>query len=358
MTDLRVGVVGVGALGKHHARIYTGIPGVKLVAVADGHAERGRAVAAQHGARWAADYRQWLTDVDAVSVVVPTVAHLTVAADFLRAGVPVLIEKPLAHDLAAGQMLVDLAERHKTLLQVGHIERFNPAWQAAAPFCQTPRYLKAERTSTFTFRSTDIGVVLDLMIHDLDLVLSLVRAPLRDLQAFGVGVMSDHEDAVQARLTFEDGTIADLTASRISPTAKRTVQAWTAGGCVDIDLHQRVVQRYAPAARLMFGESPVALAQEPGADVEALKQRVFGDFIEVEQVPVPTQDALTAELQAFVDCVRGGSTPLVDGVAGLRAMSAAAAVLQAVKSHAWNGQNNGPTGLALARQAFPQRRAA
>ncbi|OYW20849.1 MAG: hypothetical protein B7Z55_06695 [Planctomycetales bacterium 12-60-4] len=219
MSRVKVGVIGVGALGRHHARILSEMDGVELVAVADAHAERGREIAAKHGARWVSDYRQLLPDVDAVSVVVPTVAHLSVAADFLRARIPVLVEKPLAHNVEAGQALVDLAERHQTLLQVGHIERFNPAWKSAAPWCREPKYIRAERTSTFTFRSTDIGVVLDLMIHDLDLVLSLANSPIRSVEALGIGVMGDHEDAVQARLVFENGCVADLTASRISPTA-------------------------------------------------------------------------------------------------------------------------------------------
>lgn len=358
MSRLKMGVVGVGALGRHHARILSEMEGVELVAVADAHAERGRDIAAKHGARWVADYRQLLPDVDAVSVVVPTVAHLAVAADFLRARIPVLVEKPLAHNVDAGRALVELADRHQTLLQVGHIERFNPAWQTAAPWCREPKYIRAERTSNFTFRSTDIGVVLDLMIHDLDLVLSLARSPIRSVDALGVGVMGDHEDAVQARIVFENGCVADLTASRISPSAQRTVQAWSSLGCVTVDLHQRKVTRYTPSPALLFGESPVLQAQQPNADLDALKSSVFGELVEVHELSVPAGDALTAELLSFVDCVNTGRAPVVDGRQALAAMLAAEEVLSSVAGHQWTGRNGGLTGPHVVRVPQPLRRAA
>lgn len=347
MSDVRVGVVGVGALGRHHARILSEMDGVDLVMVADAHADRGREVAARHGARWVADYRQLLPEVDAVSIVVPTVAHLAVAADFLRAGIPVLVEKPLADTLEAGRALVDLAERHRTLLQVGHIEQFNPAWQAAKPHCRNPKYIRAERTSTFTFRSIDIGVVLDLMIHDIELVQSLNDSPLATVEAFGIGVMGSHEDAVQARLRFENGCIADLTASRINPVAQRSLQCWSAQGCVTVDLQQRTVQRFAPSADLFSEPTPVQQALQPDANLEALKAGVFGEFIEVADVPVLPGDALTAELRSFIDCTLTGETPAVTGQQALAAIATADRVLQGVRTHRW-------TGNAI----VPQRRAA
>ena len=358
MSRVRVGVVGVGALGRHHARILSEMDGVELVGVADAHAERGREVAARHGVRWVADHLQLLPDVDAVSIVVPTVAHLSVAADFLRARIPVLVEKPLADSVTAGQAIVDLADRYQTLVQVGHIERFNPAWQAAAPWCQQPKYIRAERTSNFTFRSTDIGVVLDLMIHDLDLVLSLNRSPIRSVEAFGVAVMGEHDDAVQARIRFEDGCIADLTASRISPTAQRSVQVWSALGCVTVDLHQRQVTRFSPSAALVCGESPVAQARRPDANLEALKASVFGDFVEVESVPVAAGDALTAELRSFIDCVRSGKPPVVDGRQALAALQAADQVLHSMAEHSWSGATAGPAGPQVVRQPVARLRAA
>lgn len=358
MNNLRVGVVGVGALGRHHARILSEMDGVTLVAVADAHAERGREVAARHAARWVADYRQMLPDVDAVSVVVPTVAHLAVAADFLRAGVPVMMEKPLAHNVAAARAIVDLADRHRTLLQVGHIERFNPAWQTAQPWCSSPKYLRMERTSGFTYRSTDIGVVHDLMIHDLDLVLSLNRCPLRHVEAFGVSVMGEHEDTAQARLIFANGCIADLTASRVSPVVQRSAQIWTPSGCVNVDLQQRKVQRYAPSAALIFGDSPIEQAKRPDANLETLKAEVFGQLIEVQDLPVPASDALTAELSAFMACVRTGQTPLVNGSQAFLAMEVADRILSCIAEHQWEGTPAGAIGPQVIRQHVTTRRRA
>ena len=184
-------VIGVGALGRHHARILSELPEVDLVAVADSRIEQGQEVAAKCRSKWFADYRELVDSgrVDAVSVVVPTTAHRNVAGEFLTAGIPVLVEKPLAASVAEAQTLVDLARDNQALLQVGHIERFNPAFQAARSRIDQPKYIRAERTSTYTFRSTDIGVVHDLMIHDIDLVLALVQCPLRSVEAFGVTVM-------------------------------------------------------------------------------------------------------------------------------------------------------------------------
>jgi predicted dehydrogenase len=358
MNRLRVGVVGVGALGRHHARILSEMTDVELVAVADSHPARGQEVAERCRTRWVADYRLLLSEVEAVSVVVPTAAHLPVASEFLRHGIPVLVEKPLAPTVAAGRELAELARKQQTLLQVGHIERFNPAWQAALPKLDAPKYLRAERLAPFTFRSTDVGVVLDLMIHDLDLVLSLVRSPLRTVEAFGIAVMGPHEDVAQARLTFQNGCMADLTASRIHPSAKRGLQAWTRSGCTAIDLHARTVMHFAPTAALRQGESPVLVAQQPGADIESLKAAVYGRWLDSAEVAVPVQDALTAELAEFVGCVRNGSHPLVNGDTALEALLAAERVLSQVASHQWEGHPGGAIGpLVIDHQLSPLRKA-
>ena len=339
MPRLRLAVVGVGALGRHHARILSELPDVELVAVADSRAEQGQDIAAKCRTRWVADYRELLSRdvVDAVSVVVPTVAHRAVAGAFLEAGIPVLVEKPLAANVTHARELVTLASRQGTLLQVGHIERFNPAFQAVAPLIVAPKYIRAERTSGYTFRSTDIGVVHDLMIHDIDLVLSLVRSSLRSVEAFGTTVMGGQEDVAQARLRFENGCVADLTASRISPTAVRSLQAWSATGCVTCDMHSREVKRFAPSDALKFGSAPLDLARQPGADIEQLKKDVFGRFVTVESPSIDASgpDALTQELIEFVHCVRNGGSPHVDGEQALQAMIVADAVLQSLAAHDW-----------------------
>jgi len=344
MSRLRVGVVGVGALGRHHARILSEMPDVELVAVADSHAERGQDVAARCRTQWVADYRQLASDVDAVSIVVPTSAHLSVASEFLNRSIPVLVEKPLAPSVSAARELTELARSNRTTLQVGHIERFNPAWQDALPRLDAPKYIRAERLAPFTFRSTDIGVVLDLMIHDLDLVLSIVPSPLRAVEAFGMSLMGPNEDIVQARLSFQNGCIADLTASRVHPEARRSFHAWSRSGCVAVDLHQRTIQRFSPTPALLQGPPPVSLAQQPDADVEALKSSVFTRWFDFAQQSVPPQDALTAELASFLDCVRNQQQPLVDGDTALAALIAAERVLAQVALHQWEGHPAGPVG--------------
>lgn len=341
MTRLRLAVVGVGALGRHHARILSELPEVELVAVADSRAEQGRDIAAKCRTRWVADYRELLSRnaIEAVSVVVPTVAHRQVAGEFLDAGIPVLVEKPLAANVSQARELVEQADRQNVLLQVGHIERFNPAFQAARPLIVEPKYIRAERTSGYTFRSTDIGVVHDLMIHDIDLVLSLVQSPLLSAEAFGTTVIGGQEDVAQARLRFENGCVADLTASRVSPTVARSLQAWSADGCVTCDMHTREVKRYARSEALRLGPAPLDLASQPGADIEQLKKDIFGRFIAVETHAVDASgpDALTRELSEFVDCVRHNRKPLIDGQAGLNAMVVAQEILQSVAKHRWNG---------------------
>jgi len=335
MSRLKMMVAGAGALGRHHARILSCMDDVDLVAVADPREDAGRDVAAAHGSTWVADLRDAIDQVDAASVVVPTCLHVEVAAEFLSRGIPTLVEKPLAGNASDAGQLVQLAAENDTILQVGHVERFNPAMISARKRSGLPKYIRAERMSPFPFRSTDIGVVHDLLIHDIDLVLELVRSEVTDVQAFGVSLMSSLEDIVNARLTFENGCIVDLTASRLHPVAKREMQIWSAIGCVNVDFQNRSVTSYTPGACLRFGRSPVELAGEPGADVEQLRKDVFGRFIQVETPNIPDTDALTDELSEFVSCVRNGQTPSCDGSQALAALDVADRILDAVAAHSW-----------------------
>jgi predicted dehydrogenase len=201
--------------------------------------------------------------------------------------------------------------------------------------------------SPYPFRSTDIGVVHDLMIHDLDLVLDLVNAPLGSVEAFGVSILGAHEDSVQARLTFQNGCIADLTASRVHPTARRCMHIWSASGTVSVDFGTREVICHQPSEMLRYGSSPLERAKEPGADIEQLKKDMFGTYIRVHKPPVSEGDALTSELASFVDCVLHHREPLVDGNVALEAMVVAERVLERVRSHQWDGDVAGAIGPFL-----------
>lgn len=344
MPDLKLAVIGVGALGRHHARILSQMEGVELVAVADPNDRQGRSVAENCGCEWTDDYRTLLQRIDAASIVVPTSLHRRVATDFLSRSIPVLVEKPLAATVEDGQVLVDLAAEHRIPLQVGHVERFNPAFQQLADLAGAPRYIRAERLSPYAFRSMDIGAVHDLMIHDIDLALRLTGSRVTHVDAFGICIVGGQEDCVQARLTFENGCRADLVANRVCPTAARTFQTWSETGCVNADLHQRRVTAFQPGAPLLSGELPFELARQHDADVALLKEQIFGRFIELRESEISSADALTAELDSFVTAVRSNRTPIVDGRQGLAALEVAERVVAAVRQHRWDGESGSRIG--------------
>jgi predicted dehydrogenase len=248
----------------------------------------------------------------------------------------VLVEKPIASTVEEARDLVELARLNSVLLAVGHVERFNPALAAARPLLTGPTYLRIERLAPFSFRSTDIGVVHDLMIHDIDLALELVAAPVAQVQAFGVNILTGHEDCAEARLSFSNGAIADLAVNRVSPMVSRKMQAWTREGCVLVDLAAREVVQYAPSARLKFGAGPLEKSREAGADIEKLKREIFGNYIEVHKPDVASCDPLTAELSAFTDSVRTRQRPVVGGQEALEAMQIAGRVLDQIAAAPWN----------------------
>jgi predicted dehydrogenase len=343
MSRLRMAVVGVGHLGQHHTRVLAAHPEVELIAVADTRLEQAQAVAARHGAPAVADFRCLVDRVDAVSIAVPTAYHRAVAEPFLERGIATLIEKPLAPCRADAEALVALAEAQGALLQVGHIERFNPALAALDSWPFRPRYIAGERLSSYTFRSTDIGVVLDLMIHDLDLVLMLVSAPVRSVAAVGVSVFGGHEDIANARIEFADGCVANLSASRASYVAARKMRLWGAEGYATIDFATRHGTLVRPSEQLRRGEldlTGVDLAQPA-----AVKEHVFGKILRVDQVQFDGREPLALELEDFVRAVRQGSRPRVSGEDALRAMRLADQILQAIHAHEWEGVPAGSTGV-------------
>lgn len=330
---LRTAVVGVGHLGQHHARVLSTIPGVELVGVADTRPEQARMVAERTGTRVWDDYRDLLEEVDAVSVAVPTSLHREVAGAFLARGIPTMVEKPLAASLADAEHLVALAHERGTLLQVGHIERFNPALSVLDGLGMRPRFIDAERLGTYTFRSTDVGVVVDLMIHDIDLVLSLVPAAVRSVEAVGVSVFGGHEDIANARIEFADGCVATITASRASYQATRKMRIYGLEGYASLDFGTKQGTLISPSEQLRRGEVDLE-----GLDLSlpaAIKERVFGKILRVDKVQAEGREPLALELEDFVRAARGEAPPRVSGAAALRAMRVADQVLQSLRTHEW-----------------------
>jgi predicted dehydrogenase len=342
MARLRMAVVGVGHLGQSHARILAGLPEVELVGVVDVDPDQAQTVAARTGSRAYTDFRQILGAVDAATVVVPTIHHYAVASEFLARGVPVLVEKPLAPTVEQAQQLVDLANRHHTILQVGHIERFNPAYEELRSRPIQPKFVEAERHGPFTGRSTDIGAVLDLMIHDIDLLLNLVGAPVVQVDAIGAAVFGGHEDMVNARLVFATGCVATLTASRMSRQPKRRLRIWAPEGYAGLDFVTRRLTLVQPSAEVR--ERGLDLGRLDPALRTLLKDEVFGRYLEMLHLDCNQGDQLTRELQHFIRCVQTGSTPRVSGEDGRDAVAVAERILSCVRTHAWNGVKDGPVG--------------
>jgi predicted dehydrogenase len=281
------------------------------------------------------DYRELIGLVDAVSVAVPTCLHREVAGAFLERGIATLVEKPLAATFDEAEALVELARDRGAVLQVGHIERFNPALSALEGLALRPKYITAERLSTYTFRSTDIGVVLDLMIHDIDLVLSMVSSPVRSVAAVGVGVFGGHEDIANARVEFEDGCVANLTASRASFQALRKMRLYGPEGYASLDFRTKQGTLIRPSEALRRGELDLE-----GLDMSqpsAIKDRVFGKILRVDKVQAEGREPLALELEDFVQAARGQGHPRVSGDDALRAMRLADQVLRSLQSHSWDG---------------------
>jgi predicted dehydrogenase len=303
MRKVRAAVVGVGYLGRFHAEKYAAHPHAELVAVVDVDEARAREVAAELGVEALTDHRALIGRVDCASVSVPTRHHHAVATDLMQAGIDVLVEKPLTTTVEEGKALVELAVRCERVLQVGHLERFNPALLALDGLITQPRFIECHRLASFTERGTDVDVVLDLMIHDLDVILSMVPSAIRSVEAVGVPVLSSSVDIANARLRFANGCIANLTASRVSLKRERKLRIFQADAYVAVD----------------YGERRVRICRrEPDADGQAA--------LVIEDREVPEGDALESEIDAFLRAVRERQPPPVSGWDGLRALEVAHAI--------------------------------
>lgn len=334
---VRAAVVGVGHLGQHHARIYAEMDGVELVGVSDVDRERANSIAARFGARVVEDFRELGSDIDVVSIAVPTVNHFKVASWFLERKIPVLVEKPICATVAEARRLTELAEKQGVCLQVGHVERFQPVFRAGKQLDLHPRFIEAHRLAPFSFRSTDIGVVLDLMIHDLDIVLHLVGAPIRAVHANGGALLSQAEDIASARLEFENGAVANLTASRVSLNTMRKMRVFSPQVFLSLDFDKK----YAFSAKKAAGfdeklsEKWEALSNTPPDQIAGMAAIAFRDLIEIKELRLDEQEPLQAELSSFVDAVTSGRTPEVPGEEALLALEAAELVLREIGRDPW-----------------------
>ena len=306
---IRTAVVGVGYLGRFHAQKYAALANSELIGIADPAAGTRAAVAAELGVAAFADYRELLGRVDAVSVVTPTPQHFAVAKAFLEAGAHVLVEKPMTATIEEGAALIDIARRAGRVLQVGHLERFNAAVQAVQPILTVPRFIESARLAPFKHRGTDVDVVLDLMIHDIDLILSIVRSAVVAVDAIGSSVFSNEIDIANARLRFANGCVANATASRVSLKTERRLRLFQDDAYVSVDLHQKVL---------------TVIRKGAGLGADGMPQ------VAIDESTYEQGDALRAEIEAFLEAAATGSAPPVSGEDGLLALRTAVSITEQV----------------------------
>ncbi|MGR9115856.1 MAG: Gfo/Idh/MocA family oxidoreductase [Gammaproteobacteria bacterium] len=302
MKKLKCAVVGTGYLGKFHAEKYASLPDCELVAVVDINEVAAKEVAQKHGAVALSDYQPLLGEVDAVSIVVPTTLHHAVSKDFLNNGAHVLVEKPITVTVAEADELIDIAKRKNVILQVGHLERFNPAVLGMDDIDEKPLFIESHRLSPFNPRANDVSVVLDLMIHDIDIILALVDSEVDRIDASGTSVLTRGIDIANARLVFKSGCVANVTASRISMKMERKMRMFRPSSYIAIDFQNRVLTKHRTGQKEMF----------PGIPEIVTEESVFENG-----------DALLEEIKHFVNCIHTGTNPLVSGEAGKRALETA-----------------------------------
>ncbi len=308
----KTAVIGVGHLGKEHARIYHTLETADLVAVCDTNETNGRMIAERYGARFTSDYRDLLGEVEAVSVATPTINHHEATCACLEAGVSVLVEKPISHTLAEADEMIALAEAKGVVLQVGHIERFNPAFQALQRQLRHPKFFEAHRMGIFTLRSLDIDVVMDLMVHELDIISSLVQSEVVKIEAVGIPILTPKIDLANARLEFADGCIANITASRVAGERLRKLRVFQPNEYYSLD----------------YAEQQVGMFKLTPPKTEGALPEIVAQGLEVEK-----REPLLAEIESFVSAVRSHAAPVVTGAEGRRALALALEVLSKIKTH-------------------------
>ena len=333
-TPLRTAVIGAGKMGAIHAKVYSQVPTSTLVAVVDTDAAKAERIAQKYGCEAATDVTDILDRVDAVTIATPTTTHLQLAKIFVRKKIPVLIEKPLAASVREGRKIVAMAKRYQTVVAVGHSERCNPVVQAMKRFSIEPKFIEAQRVSPYPFRSTDIGVVLDIMIHDIDIILSLAASKVKRVDAVGVGVLEGAEDICNARLVFENGCIANITASRLALKTERRLRVFTRQAYLSVDYLKK---------------TGIVIKADPNSDVVALirehRERGTFDFtsvnwpdlLHIEQLQIDDKEPVRLQQEAFLRAVQDPQyTPEVSAAEGLAALQCAQLILNAVKRQKWD----------------------
>lgn len=308
MNKIKVGVAGVGSLGSIHARIYAALTDVELVGVADINLKRAKKVARACRCQYFTDYKQLFAVVQAASIVVPTHLHYQVAREFLEHDIHLLVEKPFTSTVQQADELLSLARTKNLLLQVGHVERFNAAVRTIQKLPGTPMFIECHRLGPFAARVKDVGVVLDLMIHDIDIVLGLVNSSVESIQAVGINVLTEREDIANARLNFKNGAVANITASRISPKSMRKIRLFQENTYISLDYEAQ----------------------------EAVIYEKKANKITKRKINIKKEKPLQKELQSFIQCVKEKKSPLVSGLEGRDALALASEILEKIKTHSYH----------------------
>jgi predicted dehydrogenase len=340
-TKLRVAVLGTGSLGQHHARIYAELAAagaVEFAGIFDAHADTAGKIAAKHNARVFNSIAEAAENSDALNIVTPTVTHFEIAKTLLQQGKHVLVEKPMTDDTAQAAELIQIAQKKNLVLQVGHVERFNPVFTFLQTVATEPKFIECHRLSPFPARSTDIGVVLDLMIHDLDVILAFVKSPVTSIDAVGIPVLSKSEDIANVRLRFANGCVANLTASRISPERMRKIRVFSGptNPCyisLDYRVQEGFIYRVARDGEEESSLLKKVLAAKLGIGKDStIVSQFAGKKIVREPVPIAKDEPLKLELQHFVECVRAQQTPMVSGESAKRALDLAFEITRQIQN--------------------------
>ncbi|MCK5172508.1 MAG: Gfo/Idh/MocA family oxidoreductase [Planctomycetes bacterium] len=333
MAKQRTAVIGAGKMGGIHAKVYSKIENCELVAVVDTQIEKAERIAKEFGCKALTDCKELIGQVDAVTISTPTIYHLELAEDFIKNGIAVMIEKPLAANVEQGKRIVELAEKHNTVVAVGHSERCNPVVQAMKRLEIEPKFIEANRISPYPFRSSDVGVVLDVMIHDIDIILSLAASKIKKVDACGVNVIGDHEDICNARLVFENGCVANITASRLAMKTERKVRVFSRQAYLSLDYFKKTGTVIKAAPNVDIAQKVRELSG--GGRFDFLKMN-WSDVVHREKLEIDDKEPLRVEQESFLQaCINKELGPEVTAKEGLAAMECADMILSSIKKHQW-----------------------